>query len=85
MADAYKGLTIQFRGDTTDLSRKLSSLRRNSSNVEREPRAIDRAPGLDPGNVELLGQRVRYSAQQASILRERLFDCQSVCHCSKTP
>lgn len=72
MADAYKGLTIQFRGDTTDLSRKLSSLRRDSSEVERELRAIDRALELDPGNVELLGQRARYSAQQANILQERL-------------
>lgn len=42
MADAYKGLTIQFRGDTTDLSRKLSSLRRDSSEVGRGSRAYDR-------------------------------------------
>lgn len=72
MADAYRGLTIQFRGDTTDLSRRLSSLRRDSSEVERELRAIDRALELDPGNVELLGQRARYSSEQANILRERL-------------
>ena len=72
MAYAYKGLTIQFRGDTTDLSRKLSSLRRGSSEVGRELRAIDRALELDHGNVGLLGQRARYSAQQANILQERL-------------
>ena len=71
-AYAYKGLTIQFRGDTTDLSRKLSSLRRGSSEVGRELRAIDRALELDHGNVGLLGQRARYSAQQANILQERL-------------
>ena len=44
----------------------------DSSEVGRELRAIDRALELDPGNVELLGQRARYSAQQANILQKRL-------------
>ena len=42
MADAYRGLTIQFRGDTTDLSRRPPSLRRDSSEVEREVATIPR-------------------------------------------
>ena len=40
MADAYRELTIQFRGDTTDLSRRLPSLRRGSSEVEHEAATI---------------------------------------------
>lgn len=55
IAESYKGFTIQFGGDTTDLSRRLPSLRRDSSEVERELRAIYRTPELGPGNVELLG------------------------------
>ncbi|HIZ18540.1 MAG TPA: hypothetical protein IAA22_05475 [Candidatus Olsenella stercoravium] len=72
MADAYKGFAIQFGDDTTDLSSRLPSLRRDFSEVERELRAIYRTPELGPGNVELLGQRIRYSSEQANILREHL-------------
>ena len=72
MADAYKGLTIEFRGDATDLSKALSKLRSESSSVERELRSIDKALEMDPGNVELLGQKARYTSQQANVLQERL-------------
>lgn len=72
MADAYKGLTIEFRGDSTDLDKALRKLRSESTSVERELRSIDRALELDPGNVELLGQKARYTSQQANLLQERL-------------
>lgn len=57
MAGAYKGLTIQFRGDTTDLSRKLSSLRRDSSEVTCELCAIDRALELFWSTGKLTGNQ----------------------------
>lgn len=70
--DAYKGLEIEFRGETSSLSAALSELRKEASSCEGELKSIDRALELDPSNVELLGQRQRYASEQASVLRERL-------------
>lgn len=71
-SSAYKGLTVEFRADTTKLTSALSTLSKESRSLDSTLRQVDRALELDPTNVELLGQKERYASQQADTLQERL-------------
>ncbi len=59
MAVTYKGLTVKFGGDTTELSAALKSLSAESRKTQSDLKDINKALKLDPGNTELLEQKVR--------------------------
>ena len=42
MADVYKGLTVQLGGDTTGLSKALSSVNKDISNTQKELKQVER-------------------------------------------
>lgn len=63
MAMVYKGLTVEFRGDTTDLTKALKTVRSEASGVTTQLRMIKRGLKLDPGNSRLVAQ------QQAELKR----------------
>lgn len=72
MADAYKGLHIKFEGDDTSLSKALSEASKEARSAEKELKRVESALKLDPGNVDLLAQREKYSAEQAAALAREI-------------
>lgn len=59
MAVSYKGLVIKFGGDTTELQSALKNVQQESRNTQSDLRDINKALKFDPGNTELLEQKVR--------------------------
>lgn len=65
MAGNIKGITIEFRGDTTSLSKSLDTIQREARGTESELKRINSALKFNPTNTVLLSQK-----QQ--VLRERV-------------
>ena len=59
MAVAYKGLVIKFGGDTTELQGALKKIQKESRDTQSDLRDINKALKFDPGNTELLEQKVK--------------------------
>ena len=72
MAGVYKGLTIKLDADTTGLHDALSRVERDTKGLGRNMRAVTKALKLDPGNVELVRQKMANYAKQVGNTEERL-------------
>ena len=59
MAVSYKGLVIKFGGDTTELQSALKDVQKASRDTQSDLRDINKALKFDPGNTELLEQKVK--------------------------
>lgn len=59
MAVSYKGLTIKFGGDTTELQGALKDIQKASRDTQSDLKDINKALKFDPGNTELLQQKVK--------------------------
>ena len=59
MAVSYKGLTIKFGGDTSDLQDALKKIQKSSKDTQADLKAIEKALKFNPGNTDLLEQKVR--------------------------
>lgn len=59
MAVTYKGLVIKFGGDTTELQSALKKVQQSSRDTQSDLRDINKALRFDPGNTELLEQKVK--------------------------
>lgn len=59
MAVTYKGLVIKFGGDTTELQSALKKVQQASRDTQSDLRDINKALRFDPGNTELLEQKVK--------------------------
>lgn len=59
MAVSYKGLTIKFGGDTSELQSALKKIQSETKNTQADLKAIEKALKFNPGNTELLEQKVR--------------------------
>ena len=57
MAGNIKGITIQFRGDTTQLDKAINQVKRESNALAKELRDVENALKFNPGNTELLAQK----------------------------
>lgn len=69
---AIKGITIEFRGDTTSLGKALTEVNRELKSTESALREVDKALKLDPDNVELLAQREKLLNQEIAKTEEKL-------------
>lgn len=65
MATRVKGITIEFNGDTTKLSKAISTVDREIRGVDKDLKAVDRALKFNPNNTELL-------AQKQTLLKEKV-------------
>ena len=72
MASRVKGITIQIGGDTTKLDKALRATDSELAKVQKDLREVDRLLKLDPTNVDLLAQKQRLLAEQASLAADRL-------------
>ena len=59
MAVSYKGLVIKFGGDTTELQGALKKVQTASRETQSDLKDINKALKFDPGNTELLEQKVK--------------------------
>lgn len=59
MAVTYKGLTIKFGGDTTELQSALKKVQGTAKDTQGALKDINRALKLDPGNTELLTEKAK--------------------------
>ena len=59
MAVSYKGLVIKFGGDTTELQGALKKVQKASRDTQSDLREINKALKFNPGNTELLSQKVK--------------------------
>lgn len=71
MAD-YKGLTIKFEGDATDLSAALHTISERARAAEGELTGINRALKFDSRSPQVLGQKVRESTNHINTLKQRV-------------
>lgn len=64
MAQNIKGITIEFRGDTTKLDQALRKVKNETKATQTALREVDRALKFNPHNVELLTQKQRLLKQR---------------------
>ena len=57
MAGNIKGITIEFRGETTKLQKAINEVRHESKELDKELKAIDRSLKFNPTSVELWKQK----------------------------
>ena len=57
MAGNIKGITIEFRGDTTKLDKALRDIRNSTKDIDKELRNVDKALKFNPTSVELWRQK----------------------------
>jgi phage-related minor tail protein len=69
---AIKGITIEFRGDTTKLGKALNDVNKEIRTTDSALREVDKALKLDPSNVELLAQKEQLLNKQIEQTREKL-------------
>ena len=64
MAGKIKGITIEFKGDTTSLDSALRKVKNETKATQTALREVDRALKFNPHNVELLTQKQRLLKQR---------------------
>ena len=72
MAVSYKGLTIKFGGDTTSLQAALKTVQGESRKTSADLKEINKSLKFNPGNTELLAQKVRTLNKAYEETKERL-------------
>ena len=69
---AIKGITIEFKGDTTKLGKALSDVNKEIRTTDSALREVDKALKLDPTNVELLAQKEELLNKQIAQTSDKL-------------
>lgn len=72
MAGNIKGITIEFDGNTTKLSKALSDIKTKSKGVDSALRDINEALKFNPGNTELLAQKQTLLKEKIQATKDRL-------------
>lgn len=69
---AIKGITIEFRGDTTSLGKALNDVNKQIKTTDTALKDVNKALKLDPNNVELLAQKEALLNNQIAQTKEQL-------------
>lgn len=73
MADSrIKGITIELDGETTRLQKALSDVTKQSIDIQKELKDVDRLLKFDPSNVEAMAQKQKLLASQIEVTTEKL-------------
>lgn len=72
MAGNIKGITIEFRGDTTKLDKALRQINTETRNLDKELKLVDKALKFKPGSVDLWRQKQTILNQKIAETREKL-------------
>lgn len=71
-AGNIKGITIEFRGDTTDFQKAIRTVQSEGRSLDSEMRKINNALKFNPGNVTLLSQKFEVLRQKIDKNNEKL-------------
>lgn len=74
MAGNIKGITIEFRGDTTQLSKAINQMRGEAKGLDKELGYIKTALKFDPKNVNLLKQKMTLLKESTSKSKKDIED-----------
>lgn len=69
---SIKGITIEFRGDTTKLDKALRQINTETRNLDKELKLVDKALKFKPGSVDLWRQKQTILNQKIAETREKL-------------
>lgn len=72
MAGNIKGITIEFRGDTTQLDKALRSIDKETSTIDSELKKVNNGLKFNPTSVELWRQKQTLLTQKVKETSERL-------------
>ena len=72
MAGNIKGITIEFRGDTTKLDKALRQINTETRNLDKELRLVDKALKFNPTSVDLWRQKQQLLSQKVAETKEKL-------------
>lgn len=72
MAGQIKGITIEFRGDTTKLDKALRGINNETKKTQDELKKVDRALKFNPNNVDLLKQKYTLLTKQIGDTQDKL-------------
>lgn len=72
MAGNIKGITIEFRGDTSNLDKALRKINDETKAIDRELKNVNKALKFNPTSVELWRQKQELLKQKINETKERL-------------
>ena len=72
MAGNIKGITIEFRGDTTKLDKALRQVNQETRDIDKELRQVDNALKFNPTNVDLWRQKQQLLNQKVGETKQKL-------------
>lgn len=72
MPGNIKGITIEFRGDTTSLDKALRKVNDETRKIDRELKNVDKALKFNPTSVELWRQKQQLLTQKIAETKEKL-------------
>ena len=72
MAGQIKGITIEFRGDTTKLDKALRSVDKETRSIDKELRAVNKSLKFNPTSVELWRQKQQLLSAKVSETSDKL-------------
>lgn len=72
MAGNIKGITIEFRGDTTKLDKALRDVNKETKGIDRELRAVNKSLKFNPTSVELWRQKQQLLTQKVEETKKKL-------------
>ena len=67
-----KGITIEFSGDTTKLSKALKEIDKKAEGVDKSLKEVNRALKFNPRNTELLAQKQQLLGQKVAQTKDKL-------------
>lgn len=77
MAGTIKGITIEFRGETTKLDKALKDIDKDTRSIDKELKQVNNDLKFNPSNVELwkqkqqlLSDKVKETSQRLDILKD---------------
>ena len=78
MAGNIKGITIEFRGDTTRLDKAMRTIKTDSKSVDQQLKEVNRALKFNPNNTELLRQKFDLLKQKVNATEKELKELKAV-------
>lgn len=72
MSKAIKGITIEIDGSTQGLQKALGDVNKQSRDITKELREVDKLLKFNPGNTELIAQKQKLLSDQIGTTSEKL-------------
>ena len=72
MAGNIKGITIEFRGDTTKLDKALRTIRQESKSADKQLKEVNKALKFNPTSTELIAQKQTLLKQKIQTTKDEL-------------